>query len=106
VRADRHLSPATQAIRGISGQVGEWLDTVVLVEPQVQWPSRRHGTVCRHDLVDVDGNRLVWWHTNGARLPLGHAIHLRGRVARHTAFGRTAVTVLLDCRPVDRRPRP
>jgi hypothetical protein len=84
------------------GQVGEWLDLAVLVERHTDRPSERHGTVCRNDLIDVDGNRLVWWQTSGERLPIGHAIYLRGHVVRHTYFGRTAVTVLRDCRPLHR----
>jgi hypothetical protein len=42
--------------------------------------------------MDVAGNRLVWWQTRGRPLPLGQAIHVRGRVERHTHFGRAAVT--------------
>ena len=85
------------------GTVGEWLDTVLLVERVVEQPSARHGTVSRHDLIDVDGNRLVWWKTRGTPLPIGQAMHLRGRVERHTHFGSAAVTVLARCRPLDRR---
>ena len=66
------------------GRPGGWLDTVVVVERIAEQPSTRHGTVRRHDLVDVAGNRLVWWQTRGAALPLGQAVHLRGRVERHT----------------------
>jgi hypothetical protein len=62
------------------GEVGAWLETVVLVERIRSQPSQRHGTVHRHDLLDLHGNRLVWWQTSGAPLPLEHAIHLRGRV--------------------------
>jgi hypothetical protein len=86
------------------GEVGEWLDAVVLVERHVTQPSARHGTVCRHDLIDVDGNRLVCWQTRGTPLPAGRAIDLRGRVERHNYFGRTAITVLARCRALDRRP--
>jgi len=86
------------------GEVGGWLDAVVLVERLVEQPSARHGAVTRHDLVDVDGNRLVWWQTSGKPLPVGQAIHVRGRVDRHTHFGRAAVTVLARCHPLDRRP--
>jgi len=85
------------------GRIGEWLDAVVLVERLVEQPSARHGAVCRHEFVDVDGNRLVWWQTRGKPLPLGHSIHLRGRVERHTNFGRAAITVLARCHPLDRR---
>jgi hypothetical protein len=85
------------------GRIGEWLDAVVLVERVVQKPSARHSVVTRHELVDVDGNRLVWWQTRGIPLPMGQAIHLHGRVERHTHFGRTAITVLARCRPLDRR---
>ena len=45
------------------GAIGEWLDAVVLVERLLEQPSTRHGAVTRHDLIDVDGNRLVWWQT-------------------------------------------
>jgi hypothetical protein len=85
------------------GRIGEWLDAVVLVERVVQKPSARHGAVTRHEFVDVDGNRLAWWQTRGTPLPLEQAIHLRGRVERHTNFGRAAITVLSRCRPLDRR---
>jgi hypothetical protein len=86
------------------GEVGGWLDAVVLVERLVEQPSARHGAVTRHDLVDVDGNRLVWWQTRGKPLPVEQAIHVRGRVKRHTHFDRAAVTVLARCHPLDRRP--
>jgi hypothetical protein len=86
------------------GNVGDWLDVVVLVERHLRRPSAQYGTVCRHDLINVDGNRLAWWQTSGAPFPQGHAIHLRARVARHTHFGCTAVTVLIGCRPLDRIP--
>jgi len=85
------------------GHVGERLDAVVFVERLVELPSARHGTVHRHDLVDVDGNRLVRWQTCGTPLSIGQAVHLRGRVDRHTKFGRSAITVLARCRPLDRR---
>ena len=85
------------------GRIGEWLDAVVLVEQTIPKPSARHGTVTRHEFVDVDGNRLVWWQTTGIPLPIGQAIHLRGRVERHTNFGRATITVLSRCRPLDRR---
>jgi len=78
--------------------VGEWPDAVVLVERVVDRPSRRHGSVRRHDPIDVDGNRLAWWQTSGAPLPHGGAVRFRGRVERHTQFGRGAVTVLAHCR--------
>jgi len=78
--------------------VGEWLEAVVLVERVVDRPSRRHGSVRRHDLIDVDGNRLAWWQTSGTPLPHGRAVRLRGRVDRHTHFGRSPVTVLAYCR--------
>jgi hypothetical protein len=87
------------------GEVSEWLDAVVLVERHLERPSARHGTVCRHDLVDIDGNRLVWWQTRGTSLPAGRAVYLRGRVERHAHFGRTAITVLARCRLLDGRPR-
>jgi hypothetical protein len=87
------------------GHVGEWLEVVVVVERVAERPSTRHGTVRRHDLVDVDGNRLVWWQTRGAPLALGQAVHLRGRVERHTHVRGAQVTVLSRCRPLDRRPR-
>jgi hypothetical protein len=87
------------------GEAGEWLDAVVLVERITERPSARHGTVRRHDLVDVAGNRLVWWQTRGAPLALGRAVHLRGRVQRHTHARGAQVTVLARCRPLDRRPR-
>ncbi len=70
----------------------------MLVERVVERPSRRYGTVRRHDLIDVDGNRLAWWQTSGAPLPHGRAVRMRGRVERHTRFGRTGVTVLAYCR--------
>jgi hypothetical protein len=79
------------------GRPGEWLDTVVMVERVLDRPSQRHGSVRRHDLIDVDCNRLVWWQTSGAALPDGRALQLRGRVERHTRFGRTPVTVLAYC---------
>jgi hypothetical protein len=69
----------------------------VVVERIVDRPSRRHGSVCRHDLIDIDGNRLAWWQTSEAPLPHGRAVRLRGRVERHTRFGRTPVTVLAYC---------
>jgi hypothetical protein len=70
----------------------------------VEYPSARHGAVWRHDLVDVEGDRLVWWQTRGTPLPVGPAIHLRGRAERHAYFGRTAITVLARCRALVRRP--
>ena len=79
------------------GRRGEWLETIVVVERIVDQPSRHHGSVRRHELIDVDGNRLVWWQTSGAPLPRGRAVHLRGRVERHTRFGPTPVTVLARC---------
>jgi hypothetical protein len=84
------------------GSQGDWLDIVVLVERVVETRSRRNGPIHRHDLIDVDGNRLVWWQTRGAQLPPGRAIHLRARVERHARFGRAAVTVLTRCRAIDR----
>jgi len=84
------------------GELGAWLETVLLVERIHSQPSQRHGTVHRHELLDVDGNRLIWWHTSGPPLPLEQAIHLRGRVEQHTHFGATAVTVLSRCRTLDR----
>jgi hypothetical protein len=87
------------------GQPGEWLDAVVVVERIAERPSTRHGTVRRHDLVDVAGNRLAWWQTRGAPVALGRAVHLRGRVERHTHVRGAQVTVLARCRPLDRRPR-
>ena len=87
------------------GRPGGWLDVVVVVERIAERPSIKHGTVRRHDLVDVAGNRLVWWQTRGAALPLGQAVHLRGRVERHTDIRGAEVTVLARCRPLDRRPR-
>ena len=80
------------------GQAGEWLEAVVAVERVVDRPSRRHVSVRRYDLIDVDGNRLAWWQTSGAPLPHGRAVRLRGRVERHTRFGQTPVTVLAYCR--------
>jgi len=79
-----------------------WLEAVVVVERVLSKPSNRHGAVHRHDLLDVDGNRLVWWQTNGPPLPREQAIHLRGIVKRHTRFGARAVTVLSRCRALDR----
>ena len=87
------------------GRPGAWIDAVVVVERIAEQPSAKHGTVRRHDLVDVAGNRLVWWQTRGAALPLGQAVHLRGRVERHTHIRGAEVTVLVRCRPLDRRPR-
>jgi hypothetical protein len=87
------------------GRPGAWLDIVVLVERIAEQPSARHGTVRRHDLVDVAGNRLVWWQTRGAALPFGQALHLRGRVERHTHTRGAEVTVLVRCGALDRRPR-
>jgi hypothetical protein len=87
------------------GQPGEWLDAVVAVEGITERPSTRHGTVRRHDLIDVAGNRLVWWQTRGAALAQGRAVHLRGRVERHTTVRGVRVTVLARCRALDRRPR-
>jgi hypothetical protein len=84
------------------GELGAWLDTVLLVERIRSQPSKRHGTVHRHELLDVAGNRLIWWQTSGPPLPLEQAIHLRGRVEHHTHFGATAVTVLSRCRTLDR----
>jgi hypothetical protein len=85
------------------GEVGGWVDAVVLVERLVEQPSARHGAVTRHDLIDVDGNRLVWWQTRGEPLPVGQALHVRGQVARHTHFGRAAITVMARCHLLDRR---
>jgi hypothetical protein len=84
------------------GQPEAWLETVVVVERVLSKPSDRHGAVHRHDLLDVDGNRLVWWQTNGPPLPREQAIHLRGLVKRHTHFGTSAITVLSRCRTLDR----
>jgi hypothetical protein len=84
------------------GVVGGWLDAVVLVERLLEQPSTRHGAVTRHDLIDVHGNRLVWWQTGGEPLPVAQALHLRGRVARHTHFGPAEVTVLARCHLLDR----
>ena len=70
----------------------------MVVERIVDRPSRRHGSVRRHELIDVDGNRLVWWQTSGAPLPRGRAVRLRGRVERHTRFGPMPVTVLARCK--------
>jgi hypothetical protein len=83
------------------GRPGEWLETVVMVERVVDRPSRRHGTVHGNELIDVEGNRLAWWQTNGALLPRGRAVHLRGQVERHARFGRSRVTVLAYCRTLD-----
>ena len=80
------------------GRPGEWLETLAVVERIVDQPSRHHGSVRRHELIDVDGNRLVWWQTSGAPLPRGRAVHLRGRVERHTRFGSVPVTVLARCK--------
>jgi hypothetical protein len=85
------------------GEVGGWLDAVVLVERVIEQPSAQRGAVTRHDLIDVDGNRLVWWQTHGEPLPVGQALHVRGHVARHTHFGRVAITVLAHCELLDRR---
>ena len=79
------------------GRPGEWLETVVVVERVVDRPSRRHGSVRRHDLIDVHCNRLVWWQTSGAPLPHGRAVRIHGRVERHTRFGHAPVTVLAYC---------
>jgi hypothetical protein len=84
------------------GKPHAWLETVIVVERVRSQPSDRHGAVHRHDLLDVDGNRLVWWQTSGPPLPLEQAIHLRGRVEQHTHFGATAVTVISRCRTLDR----
>jgi hypothetical protein len=84
------------------GEPGAALERVVLVERITEQPSQRHGIVRRHDLIDVDGNRFTWWQTRGTPLPLGRAIHLRGRIERHATVGRAAVTVLARCRPLDR----
>jgi len=109
-RRDRGLVCALIAVYGRRrlgsrqlGEVGAWLDAVVLVERLVEQPSARHGVVTRHDLIDVDGNRLVWWQTRGGPLPVGQALHVRGHVARHTHFGRAAITVLTHCHLLDRR---
>ena len=80
------------------GRVGEWLEVVVLVERVVDRPSRRHGSVRRHDLIDFDGNRFAWWQTSGAPLHPGRAVRLGGRVERHTRFGPAPVTVLARCK--------
>jgi hypothetical protein len=85
------------------GTPGDWVEVVVLVERVVETHSCRHVQLRRHDLVDVDGNRLVWWQTRGAALPVGAAIHVRAHVRRHTRFGRMRVTVLDRCRMLDRR---
>ena len=70
----------------------------MVVERIVDRRSRRHGSVCRHELIDVDGNRLLWWQTSGAPLPRGRAVRLRGPVERHTRFGSMPVTVLARCK--------
>jgi hypothetical protein len=82
------------------GQPGAWLHAVVLVERIAERPSRRHTRLRRHDLIDIDGNRLVWWQTSGTPLPSGRAVRIRARIERHTRFGRTRVTVLARCRPL------
>jgi hypothetical protein len=87
------------------GQPGEWLDAVVVVERVAERPSTRHGIVRRHDLMDVAGNRLVWWQTRGVPLAMGQAVHLQGRVQRHTSVRGAQITVLARCRPLDRRAR-
>ena len=86
------------------GEVGDWLTPSCSSSGSSSSRRRATAAVCRHDLIDVDGNRLVWWQTRGTPLPAGRAIHLRGRVERHTHFGRTAITVLARCRALDRRP--
>lgn len=52
----------------------------------------------RNDLLDVDANRLVWWQTLGTALSPGQFVRIRGRVARHTRFRGSPVTVLAYCR--------
>lgn len=87
------------------GQVGDWLDLAVLVERHAERPSARHGTVWRNELIDVDGNRLEWWQTSGPLPPAGRAVQMRGRVTRHSHFGRTEVTVLVGCRLHEHHPQ-
>jgi hypothetical protein len=83
------------------GTPGAPLDTVVLVERIVDTRTRRNAELHRHDLIDADGNRLVWWQSSGPALPPGRAIHIHARVARHTRFGRANVTVLTHCHRVN-----
>jgi hypothetical protein len=83
------------------GTPGQTLDIVVLVERVIDTRTRRHPRALRHDLIDADGNRLVWWHTRGPALATARAIHIRARVARHVRFGRANVTVLTHCHRVN-----
>ena len=70
----------------------------VLVERTTAQTSKRHPALRRHDLLDADANRLVWWQTDGASLPDARALTVRGRVQRHTTFAGRPVTVLSHCR--------
>ncbi len=83
------------------GHVGETIEAVVLVERSSAQSSERYGTIHRHDLIDADMNRLVWWQSSGPELPVGEAVRLQGRVAKHTHFRGAAITALERCRRLD-----
>ena len=53
----------------------------MVVERIVDRASRRHRSLRRHDLIDVDGNRLASWQTSGAPLP-GRPPHTASRALR------------------------
>ena len=80
------------------GTVGQSVSVTVLVERTTAQISKRHPALRRHDLLDADANRLVWWQTDGASLPDARALTVRGRVQRHTTFAGRPVTVLSHCR--------
>ena len=80
------------------GTVGQSVTVTVLVERTTPQASKRHPALRRHDLLDADANRLVWWQTDGASLPDARALTVRGRVQRHSTFAGRPVTVLGHCR--------
>ena len=79
------------------GQLGERLETVVLVERVMSVPSERYGMVHRCELIDSGVNRMAWWQTRGAPLRAGEIVSLVGTIERHTRFGSGAVTVVSYC---------
>jgi hypothetical protein len=79
-------------------EIGARVTVIVLVERTTAQASQRHRALCRHDLLDADANRLVWWQTAGAPLAEGRVVRLDARVRRHTTFAGRPVTVLSHCR--------
>jgi hypothetical protein len=79
-------------------EIGARVTVTVLVERTTAQASQRHRALCRHDLLDADANRLVWWQTAGTPLAEGRVVRLDARVQRHATFAGRAVTVLSHCR--------